>query len=468
MCTDCSLRKFQLTLLCLIVSFLYGNLFAQSKPNSTVPKKKGLLIQADDPEDMKRWAIVVGVNDYNDVGITDLSKARNDAKIMGQILTEQGEFEKVFVMTDDLDAKDSLYPNRINVEEKIDTVLSYANKGDMILFFFSGHGISDSTANGYVLPVDAVADKPLYSAISVNMIIEKLNKKGIKKSLLLLDACRDVMSSSKGASKEGLQADKFQNAEVGATFFSTKAGYYSFEDSKSDFGVFTKSLAYGMEGKADKNGDGIVSFGELEEFVQNEVNDWSLANNKQQKPFVRYYKEKYGDIPITVKGVREKSLVEKNSYNEGQSKLPFVWRSALLPGWGQWYAGSKVRGMSYSFAALGALGYFASSYSGMNSAQSAYNSAMIIPGNTNFFLLTYMNNQSKKSALESAQGTAQSAYFLVLGVWLWNLFDAGVITHKEKPKDSLSIDFNIHRYPVQVYSSNLIETHGSFEIFYKF
>ncbi|HMZ61333.1 MAG TPA: hypothetical protein PL048_21350, partial [Leptospiraceae bacterium] len=125
-------------------------------------------------------------------------------------------------------------------------------------------------------------------------------------------------------------------------------------------------------------------------------------------------------------------------------------------------------GMSYSFAALGALGYFASSYSGMNSAQSAYNSAMIIPGNTNFFLLTYMNNQSKKSALESAQGTAQSAYFLVLGVWLWNLFDAGVITHKEKPKDSLSIDFNIHRYPVQVYSSNLIETHGSFEIFYKF
>lgn len=73
--------------------------------------------------EMKRRAIVIGVNDYNDVGITDLSKARNDAKIMGQLLTEQGRFEKVFVMTDDLNAKDPLYPSRVNIELKLDKQL---------------------------------------------------------------------------------------------------------------------------------------------------------------------------------------------------------------------------------------------------------------------------------------------------------------------------------------------------------
>ena len=51
-------------------------------------------------------------------------------------------------------------------------------------------------------------------------------------------------------------------------------------------------MAYGMEGKADTNGDGIVSFGKLEEYVQNGVNDWSISNNKQQKPFVKYFKKK--------------------------------------------------------------------------------------------------------------------------------------------------------------------------------
>ena len=73
---------------------------------------------------MKRWAIVVGINDYNDIAVTDLNKAQNDAKVMGQILEEQGEFEKVFVMTDDLDAKRSSTQHGLT-SKKLDSVLSF-------------------------------------------------------------------------------------------------------------------------------------------------------------------------------------------------------------------------------------------------------------------------------------------------------------------------------------------------------
>lgn len=426
------------------------------------PRKKGLLIKDDDPAEMKRWAVVIGVNDYNDAGITDLSKAENDAKIIGQILSEQGEFEKVFVMTGDLDAKDPLYPTRINIEEKLDNILGFAGKDDLILFFFSGHGISDPEGNAYVLPVDTVMEKALYTSVPVNILIEKIHRKGISKSLLILDACRDVMQSSKGSSKEGLQADKFTNAEVGATFFSTKSGYYSFEDPKSEFGVFTKYMAYGLEGKADMNGDGIVSFKELEEYVQNGVMDWSLANNKQQKPFVKYFRENYGDIPITVKGVKEKSLVEENDYKRQDSKFPIVWRSALVPGWGQYYAGSKLRGGILFGTNLLFFGYYYSSFSRLNSAQSAYSRTFAVPGDA--FIPSYLNLQSKQNSLEAAESTARSAYLLLLGVWCWNLADAGLFTKMERPKEKLSFDFRKEYQPGQ----QLWETYARLQINFEF
>ena len=433
--------------LCLGIGFLISTTISAEakKPLNDKPKRKGLLLQADDPDDARRWAIVIGVNDYNDVAIGKLSKARNDAKIIGQLLMEQGEFGKVFVMTDDVDAKNTLYPTRINIEEKLDIILSSAEKNDTILFFFSGHGVSDSKGEGYILPVDTVFDKVTYSAIKVNNIIGKINEKGIKKSLLILDACRDVITSTKGNQKEGLQSDKFAKAEVAATFFSTKSGYYSFEDPKSDFGVFTKYLAYGMEGKADSNNDGIVSFGELEYYVQVGVNEWSLGNNKQQKPFVKYYKEKYGDLPISVKGSRTKSLVEENNYNKTKMKMSYVWRSAIVPGFGQYVAGEKWRGGSYFVLGLGFLANFLTHQKEFNSAQSAYNSAYAIPGSS--FFPMYFNQQNKKSDLHSAEVSLQSAYFLLIGFWLWNIFDAAVLTEAEKPKEG--IGFHFYREPIQ-------------------
>ena len=246
---------------------------------------------------------------------------------------------------------------RVNIELKLDSILDFSSPDDLILFYFSGHGVSDPEGKGYLLPVDTAMDKAFYTSVKVEDIIKRMQDKGIKKSLLILDACRDVLTSSKSSNKQGLQADKYENAEVAATFFSTKAGYYSFEDPKSDFGVFTKALAYGLEGKADMDNDGVISFSELEAYVQNNVSEWSQVNNKKQIPYVKYHREKFGDLPITVRGKREKSLVEENDYGKGDSKLPALWRSALLPGWGQWYDGGKEKAVSF-FAIWGILGTY--------------------------------------------------------------------------------------------------------------
>ncbi|MBK6608688.1 MAG: caspase family protein [Leptospiraceae bacterium] len=259
------------------------------KPTKTYHiKSKGMKLTEIDEEGVpinngKRYAIIIGINDYNDTAISDLSKARNDAKGIGKILKDIGQFDQVFVMTDDVVRSDPehLYPTKLNIEEKIESVLRFTTPDDLIVFYFSGHGISDYDENGFLVTADTVADKKFDTSLRVDWIVKKFKEKKIKKSLLVLDACRDKLYTSKSSERDSIKEKIYTEAEVAATFYSTKSGYYSYEDDDSDYGVFTKNLIYGMEGRADDNNDGVVSFGELQQFVEKGVRDWSIKKNKQ-------------------------------------------------------------------------------------------------------------------------------------------------------------------------------------------
>lgn len=72
---------------------------------------------------------------------------------MGKILKDQGQFDQVFVMTDDIDPrndKDNFYPTKLNIEEKLDAILRFSDPNDLFIFYFSGHGISDPDETGFL------------------------------------------------------------------------------------------------------------------------------------------------------------------------------------------------------------------------------------------------------------------------------------------------------------------------------
>ncbi|MCB1158944.1 MAG: caspase family protein [Leptospiraceae bacterium] len=392
-------------------------------------RKKGLKIQELSENNIgKRYAIVIGINNYEDISISNLSKARNDAIVMAKLLEAQGQFEKVFLMTDDIDNKGknrNLYPTRLNILAKLDSVLNFATSDDMVLFFFSGHGISDYDENGYLVTVDTLAEHKFNSSLKVHEIVSRLQKKGIKKSLLILDACRDKIYTSKSTQQNPLRQEQFESAELAATFYSTKAGYYSYEDEDSDFGVFTKHLVYGIEGQADSNKDGVVTFGELKLFVQQSVRDWSLKNNKEQKPYVKIYGESYGDLAISITPVlpeKGESLADRRIPKK--TRIPYIWRSAVLPGWGQYHDDSKNRG--YVYMATGAvLGYYyLSNRLQLDKLQKNYDSGFVLPGS--LLLPTYLDMQSRKDALIKQESKTDIAYYLFMSFWAWNIYDAAV------------------------------------------
>jgi len=272
-------------------------------------QEKGLMIKNISKENGgNRWAIVVGVNHYDDTDIPGLKKAVNDAKGFANSLIDYGQFDKnrVFLMTEEEERENK--PTKSKIEQKLEYILEMSDSDDLLIFYFSGHGITDkNTGKGYLIPSDANDRKLLQTSLNIEEIVTEIKKKGIRKSILMLDACRNEFGESKKSlgTNMGLNSKIFQNAEVSATFYSTKDQYFSYEDHESEYGVYTRYLLEGIQGGADSpqyggNGDGVVTFRELQTYVGLMVDEWSLRNQKKQRPFTKFTRETFGDIAISL------------------------------------------------------------------------------------------------------------------------------------------------------------------------
>jgi len=279
-------------ILIIIMSFI---IFAQTE--------KGISIKSKTGNEGKRWAICVGINNYDYAGVLDLKKARNDADYLGKVLKEYGQFDYVFILTDS-DPRSVDYPSAGKFRSKLKYLEQFLEPEDLVVFSFSGHGVSDPEGNGYLLMTDSDPDNIFNTSIKINEITDVLEKAKVKKSLLLVDACREEFRENKGINKYGIKSDKFEQSEIAAAFYATRAGGFSYEDDKTEFGAFTNYLLKGMRGEADEpgyqgNSDGIVTFSELASFVENGVMNWAIEKGKIQKPYTKIYGEKFGDLALT-------------------------------------------------------------------------------------------------------------------------------------------------------------------------
>ncbi|MCB1178050.1 MAG: hypothetical protein KDK36_10765 [Leptospiraceae bacterium] len=259
----------------------------------------------------------------------------------------------------------------------------------------------------------------------------------------MLDACRDVLYTSKSSSRNSIRTKRYDEAEVSAIFYSTKAGFFSYEDDESDYGVFTKYLIYGMEGKADENKDGVVSFYELEQYVQAGVKDWSLKKNKQQKPFTRLNSERTGDLAITIANNPDVSLVDKPVPKPSRS--PYVLRSLILPGWGQFYEEKRKRG--YAFSILSGLLFLNWYFKDKDhkTTQSEFDNLPIIPavnGEGNVFAQNYLFSYSKREELNNSTIAVNQAFTILALVWFYNVFDA---YYFKKEQNFFNLQFSMYK-----------------------
>jgi hypothetical protein len=222
-------------------------------------------------------AVVIGNRNYRIKGVPSVDYAERDARIFKSYLTRTLGLRESDVMyftdasfTDfnEIFGTQSEYRGRL---------YSRVKSGTKVYVFYSGHGAPDvEEGTGYFVPSDSDPSKIKLTGYPVGLMKRNLAKLPTDDITVVIDACFSGQSNKgdfliKGISPAML---KLKDPEViqGVSVFSaaTKNQVSSwYNDARH--GVFTYYFLAGMQGFADKDENGKVTYGEMDEYLQENI-----------------------------------------------------------------------------------------------------------------------------------------------------------------------------------------------------
>lgn len=255
-----------------------------------------VVVPREKPPDFRygsRLALVVGIDRYE--SLAELGYAEKDAKDLEAALTRIG-FSVTAMRRDTRNS-----PARAeSILAEVSALCAGADPQDTLLIFLSGHGFSAADHTPYFCAEFTDPDNLAVTGLSLEEVRRRLVSSRARQKMLIVDACRNVPAKSPG--DRGIQLDF--NAEGLGILFSTAPGLRSYEprgieqdrrQRQLQNGIFTHFLLRGLEGEADGNGDGWVTFRDLAYHVGKEVKDFTRL---KQKPFLLWDGDAQGDIPL--------------------------------------------------------------------------------------------------------------------------------------------------------------------------
>jgi hypothetical protein len=250
------------------------------------------------PAKPKRYALVIGVDQYADTQITTLGGASNDAKTLANALIQYAGFpgEQVTLLASDQPAERQ--PTRGNILRRLSNMAAVIPPDGLLLISFAGHGI-ERGGQAFLLPSDSQVSNDVdlleQTAINVSQIKDRIKKIGVRQVLMILDACRNDPVGRANADNpltaaytRGFNFD-LRNREVQAfaTLYATEVGHRAYEYKEKKQGYFTWVMVEALRGGA-ANERGEVTLASLVKYLQERVPKrvlQDLGPGKNQKPF---------------------------------------------------------------------------------------------------------------------------------------------------------------------------------------
>lgn len=286
-----------------VCSFVLTSYRASPQTNSRI-ESQGRQLHRDGeikvlPSKNKRWALVIGVDDYSDAQITKLSGASNDAHKVADALTKYAGFPEDQVILLASDQPPALQPRRSTILRFLSNLRGTVPKDGLLLVSFAGHGI-ERGGRAFLLPSDALGVNDMVlledTAVSVDRIKDSIRATGVGQVILILDACRSDPASGRSGGDNLMTSDfrksfnfDQQNRDIRAfaTLYATAVGERSYEYDVKKQGYFTWALVEGLRGAA-ANDRGEVTLQRLVDYLQNNVPrlvQRDLGIDKKQQPF---------------------------------------------------------------------------------------------------------------------------------------------------------------------------------------
>ncbi|QLE55195.1 caspase family protein [Nostoc sp. TCL26-01] len=258
---------------------------------------------------MAKMALVIGVSDY-EPGLTPLPGAARDIEAMRQVLQQPdvGAFNEVNTL---------LNPTPQQMQEAIETLFSGRKKDDLVLLFFSGHGVKDN--NGKLHLATRITRKTPQgeliraTAVSASFVQDIMSNSRSKRQVVILDCCFSGAFAEGWLAKDDSSVDvKSQlGGEGRAVLTSSTSTQYSFEQEGSDLSTYTRYLVEGIAtGAADIDSDGVVSIDELHEYAKGKVQEAAPAMKPEIYAVKEGYKIRLFQAPIEDPKLRYRKEVE--------------------------------------------------------------------------------------------------------------------------------------------------------------
>lgn len=243
----------------------------------------------------RKIALVIGNSEYDDAGLARLITPSEDVGDLAALLRspDVGSFDEVIALVNESAA---------TLRRSIAKLFAQKAPDDLVLLYFSGHGVLDDQGHLYLAVKDTERDLLSGTAIPANFITGEMDRSRSRRQVLMLDCCHSgaFARGSKGAIGASVgTAAVFEGTGYGRVVLTaTDATQYAWEGDRvigqADNSVFTHFMVQGLQtGEADQDHDGRITLDELYDYVYAQV----VAKTPKQTPGKWSYRQQ-GDMVI--------------------------------------------------------------------------------------------------------------------------------------------------------------------------
>jgi len=218
----------------------------------------------------RKIALLIGIGDYG-AGLSSLQCPVNGVEAMRTVLhcPDIGGFDEVIPLVN---------PGVGEMRSRISEVFASLTKQDLVLFYFTGHGLKDMTGDFYL----TTSQTELFSngrpnagtAVEAHFLKRELSNCSAERKVVILDCCFGAAFADGFLTMNGDSIDI--EAQLGGKGWciltSSTSSRYALEQKGESLSVYTRYLIEGLKtGGAAPDGQDFISAQNLHEYVKTQI-----------------------------------------------------------------------------------------------------------------------------------------------------------------------------------------------------
>jgi hypothetical protein len=270
---------------------------------------------------MEKVALLIGVSDY-EPGLEALPAAANDVAAMEHVLVnpEMGDFAATAITL-------LQNPPRQTMEDALYNLFANRQKDDLLLLYFSGHGVVDEGGEFYFTSRYTRKEQGKLvptTAVSARSVREWMEQSRSQRKVIILDSCFSgaFAKGVKAKDSGSINPEQFLGSKGTAILTASTSTQYALIQAGFDLSLYTHFLVEGIRtGGADRDNDGWIAMDELHAYASSKVREAAPAMTPEFYPVKEGYKILLAKSPKDDPRLKYRKQVEQRAH-QGTFSIP--------------------------------------------------------------------------------------------------------------------------------------------------